>query len=168
MKASGKTSLEALDLKGMWGESFYGNQQSKANVLGVRLDSKKSRMQPWTVRPGQEWKMKIIGRGQTTGTPGHALTSYKVAIQEAKKAGAETVLLDKGVNRVLPESIKPNRRPDVTIQRTDGTIDQVEVMSKTDTEVRLKARMKDTNSLMPEHMRGNFEVQEIPGFNYDK
>ena len=62
----------------------------------VNLKVKKGE-QPWTIRPGQEWKEKIIGRAQKTGTTGHDVRSYRIAIREAKKAETDAVLLNRGM-----------------------------------------------------------------------
>jgi hypothetical protein len=52
------------------------------------------------------------------------------------------IYVNKGLSNVEP-GITPNRRPDITAVRHDGTIDQFEVPSKTDTYSALRARMND-------------------------
>ena len=72
----------------------------------------------------------------------------------------ERVYLNQGINKVLgikkgdPGYISPNRRPDVTIVKKDGTIHQREVPSASDDPYKLRQRMDDTNSKLPELMRG--------------
>ncbi|MEN8237135.1 MAG: hypothetical protein ABFQ95_06305, partial [Pseudomonadota bacterium] len=174
MQTSGKVKLEALDLNGMWNKSMRGGSAGfgkvpvspNVNIRGVQLGSRNSRLQPWTVRPGQEWKMKIVGRGQRTKTPGHALESYKIAIREAKKPQTQTVLLDKGVNRALPENIRPNRRPDVLVVQKNQKINQHEVQSISDRPNDLMARMDDTRSRFPKDLRGENKLHKIPGVEY--
>ena len=125
--------------------------------LGVR--GKKE--QPWNIREGQEWKGKVIGRAQKTGTDGHSFRSYREAIKSAKQDDVDKVLLNRGVNRVLDQKIRPNRRPDVTVIRKNGRIDQVEVPSKTDNIEALRARMDDTSSYFPGKSKGNNIIKDI-------
>lgn len=115
--------------------------------------------QPWSVREGQEYKLKIFGRGQQTG-PGHDVRSYIEAYKAAQKPNVKEVYLNQGINKVTgakkgdPHYIQPNRRPDVTIKRNDGRIDQIEVPSASDDPDLLLQRMNDTKSKLPESMQG--------------
>jgi hypothetical protein len=117
--------------------------------------SKKAmRDQPWNIRPGQEWKQKIIGKAQKTGTPGHAKESYKAAIREAKDPQMEKIYLNRGIRRVTKDAsveatFTRNRRPDVTAVKKDGKIQQVEVQSKTDDAADLTARMQQVQARLP-------------------
>jgi hypothetical protein len=122
-----------------------------------------SKEQPWVIREGQEWKAKVFGTGQKTGSEGHAFRSYREAIPSAKMESTESVHLNQGMNRVLgePGAINPNRRPDVTIMRKDGRIDQVEVMSKTDDATLLLKRMEDTRNKLPQLKQGKTDVIDI-------
>ena len=129
----------------------------------------------WNIRPGQEWKAKIYGKGQRTGTSGHATESYKEAIRAAKREDVTAVFLDRGIsNRVLgvkkgdPAYITPNRRPDITIVYKDGTIQQIEVGSKSDFRDALRARMRDTRSKLPKERRGDVDVNDILMKKYGK
>jgi hypothetical protein len=131
-----------------------GEKVGKTTEKGVK---KKGEL---TIRPGQEWKQKIEGTGQVTG-PGHSFKSTKIGIREAKKSDTEKVLLDLGINRVTKNPIKPNRRPDVTVLKKDGRINQIEVKSKTDNRNNLLKRMNDTRNQLPEHQRGTTKVVEI-------
>ena len=117
--------------------------------------------QPWTIRPNQEWKTKVYGRGQKTGTEGHAIRSYRIAIKEAKKADADTALLNRGVKRATGENIKPNTRPDVTVIKKDGTVHQFEVRSKTDRAENLQKRMDDATQKFSPGKQGENKVIEI-------
>ena len=134
----------------------------KVGRAGVRANPGRiSKEQPWTVRDGQEWKEKVVGRAQKTGTDGHSFRSYREAIKAAKQEDVDKVLLNRGVNRVLDEKIRPNRRPDVTVVRKTGRIDQVEVPSRTDKPRDLKIRMEDTRSNLPHNTRGDILVTEL-------
>jgi hypothetical protein len=151
-----------------------GSMVDKASVAGKKVDAagqkveksktkKTAKDDQWTVRPGQEWKEKIKGKGQKTGTPGHATASYREAIEVAKRKDVTEVNIDLGVNRLLPDGskMKPNTRPDVTYKTKDGKIHQIEVPSKTDTNKKLMARMEDTNSRLPDRIQGEFYVKPI-------
>lgn len=113
------------------------------------------------IREGQEWKGKIVGTGQQTKTEGHAFRSYREAIKEAKKPDTEKVFLDRGINRAAENPIKPNRRPDVTVLKKDGKINQIEVPSRSDDPLKLMERMDDTNARLSPHQRGEFDTKFI-------
>ena len=119
--------------------------------------------QPWTIRPGQEWKAKIYGKAQKTGTDGHRVRTYREAIALAKRDDVEVVALNRGVNRFLSkdEKIKPNTRPDAGFRTTDGKIHQIEVPSKTDVPKKLEQRMRDTNQRLPSEKHGEYDIKNI-------
>jgi len=117
--------------------------------------------QPWTVRPGQEYKKKIIGRAQKTGSKsnpdtGHAVKTYRHAIKEAKKPDTEAVLLNRGYNRVPGVKIKSNRRPDAIVVKKDGKVNPHEVASRTDRRRDLRSRNKEAIDKLPKKMRGQY------------
>ena len=94
------------------------------------------------------WKSKIEGKAQKTGTPGHQFASYRVAIKEAKKPSVKRVTLDLGYNRALklkPKTITPNRRPDVTSIDENKVVKRIEIQSKTDNVKKLKDRNNQLN-----------------------
>jgi transposase len=119
--------------------------------------------QPWVIRQGQEYKSKIIGRGQKTGTDGHSSASTRAAIKAAKRGDVEVVTLDRGVNRLLPEGskVKPNTRPDTAYRTTDRKIHQLETPSKTDDPQKLMQRMEGTKESFPQEMRGETMLNYI-------
>ena len=121
----------------------------------------KSSEQPWTVRPGQEWKTKIIGRAQKTQTEGHDVASYRKAIKAAKKAETEAALLNRGVKRATGEPISPNTRPDVAVVKKDGKVYQVEVPSKSDQRRVLQKRMNDATKKFSLEKQGENKIIEI-------
>ena len=133
--------------------------------VGRSTPGRISKEQPWTVRDGQEWKEKVVGRAQKTGTDGHSFRSYREAIKAAKQEDVDKVLLNRGVNRVLDEKIRPNRRPDVTVVRKTGRIDQVEVPSRTDDVDLLRKRMDDTSNYFPRSRVGKNDIKDISGGN---
>lgn len=101
-----------------------------------------------------EWKAKIHGTAQKTGTPGHQFRMYREAITEAKKANVTSVHLDHGYNRALgldPKTISPNRRPDVVSVYDNNMVRRVEVQSKTDVPAVLGSR----NSALDQQLRNN-------------
>jgi hypothetical protein len=105
-----------------------------AKIKNVTLQSKK---------PSKDWKNKIEGKAQKTGTPGHQFRTYREAIGYAKDPKVEKVHLDHGYNRALgldPKTISPNRRPDVTAIYSNKNVARVEVVSKTDSPLKLHRR----------------------------
>jgi hypothetical protein len=83
-----------------------------------------------------EVRAKIFGTAQQTGNDGaHAFRSYREAILLARSPEVEAVFLNRGYNRGLdlaPNTIRPNRRPDVLGRYFDGRVDRVEVPSGSD------------------------------------
>jgi hypothetical protein len=134
-----------------------------AKNVAEKVKFKATKDQPWNIRPGQEWKEKIVGKGQKTGTDGHVLKSYKEAVGVAKKKEVTEVLVDRGINRLLPKGskIKPNRRPDVAYKTSDGKIHQIEVPSKTDNIRDLNARMQETRNRLPDNSQGETLIRNI-------
>jgi hypothetical protein len=71
-----------------------------------------------------------------------------------KAAGQyKTINVNKGLSNEIPGA-SPNRRPDIMGVRHDGTIDQVEVMSKTDQPNELLERMEKNLEQMGERGGG--------------
>jgi hypothetical protein len=146
------------------GAKLSARTAGKVGRAGVKAGPGRiSKEQPWTVRDGQEWKEKVVGRAQKTGTDGHSFRSYREAIKAAKQEDVDKVLLNRGVNRVLDEKIRPNRRPDVTVVRKSGRIDQVEVPSRTDDVDLLRKRMNDTSNYFPRSRVGKNDIKDISG-----
>ena len=147
-------AAERLRLEGgIKPKTYKGGKYAEAeDALGLKRLSDE---QPWVVRSGQEWKTKVFGRGQNTQTEGHAFRSYREAIDAAKREDVEAVFLNRGIRKVTNHPVeKPNTRPDVTIRRTDGKIDQIEVPSKSDKDYLLMERMNATEKRLPEQMQG--------------
>lgn len=69
------------------------------------------------------------------------------------------IYVNKGLSNEIPGA-KPNRRPDVMGVRHDGTIDQVEVPSKTDDPLALRNRMKDNQRIIGDRA-GSIKVRPI-------
>lgn len=115
--------------------------------------------QRWTVRPEQEYKFKIHGKGQRTG-PEHAPESYRQAIELAKKDHVVRVHLNQGYRRATGIEVKPNRQPDVLWLHEDGTFHAIEVASKTDNIAELYRRNKEVMDQLPEHMQGTITIIE--------
>jgi hypothetical protein len=168
-----------------WGVSKGGKataQQAEQNALhqaentGKNIDLRvkpkgpggvdvKKGEQPWVVQEGQEWKNKIIGKAQKTGTEGHSFASYREAIKQAKKEEVEAVLMNRGYNRLVePEfgfKISPNRRPDVLVKTKDGKIHAYEVPSKSDKIPDLQSRNNKAMSELPKTNQGRVRTIDI-------
>jgi len=139
-----RPSLQGLDLASSAG----------VNVKGIK--------QPWTIRPGQEWKQQVFGTGQKTGTSGHATKSYRTAIEQVKNNPQKIALLNRGLKRATGEPIR--QRPDVTVvEMVDNNvkIHQFEVPSKTDDVVKLMERMEVSRQKLSTGKRGNIKVELI-------
>jgi hypothetical protein len=158
-KDSAKKAGKAVD-KGK--EPLHPQAQVNQGASGSKGGLSKE--QPWNVRKGQEWKEKIVGRAQKTGTEGHDIRSYREAIRAAKREDVDKVFLNRGIKKASDHPIgRPNTRPDVTIRTKDGKIHQVEVPSKTDYDPILRARMEDAKSRLPKNMRGETDLKYING-----
>ena len=69
-------------------------------------------------------------------------------VEEMKKTNKYSkIYVNKGLSNEVPGA-KPNRRPDIMGVRKDGLIDQVEVLSKTDSMSKLIERMKDNAKIL--------------------
>ena len=168
----GKTGKEAKALfKGSGGrlgkvlarlEKKGPGTTNMAQEMGQKKATKAAmKDQPWTVREGQEWKNKIYGKAQKTGTEGHSFRSYREAIKAAKKENVESVYLNQGLKKASGHPIKPNNRPDVTVVTKDGKVHQIEVPSKTDDVKKLEKRMDDARAKLPEEMQGENDIRKI-------
>jgi hypothetical protein len=121
----------------------------------------KHKEQPWVIRSGQEYKQKIDGKAQKTGTTGHEVRSYREAIKEAKKDEVEKVFVNRGYNRTIDPKIKPNNRPDVLVVRKNGKVDAIGVPSNSDSEKILRMRNKVALGKFSEERRGKIKIAEI-------
>ncbi len=70
------------------------------------------------------------------------------------------IYVNRGLSNEVP-GIRPNRRPDIMAVRKDGTIEQFEVMSKSDTMGELRDRVTDTQSRLGER-GGRYKIIDIP------
>ncbi|HXF91047.1 MAG TPA: hemagglutinin repeat-containing protein [Candidatus Nitrosotenuis sp.] len=124
-------------------------------------NSLRSKEQPWVIRPGQEYKAKIFGRAQKTGTPGHEVRAYREAIEKAKEENVDKVLLNRGYNRIIDPKIKPNCRPDVMVVKKNGKVDAIEVPSRTDDFEILIERNEVALGKFPKELRGAIDLAQI-------
>jgi len=148
-------NIEALDLAGTT------KQLSKESSL--------------TIRPGQEWKLKIQGNAQKTKTPGHALESAKQAIRDAKDPEIGAVYLNNGYHKALrahgiDTKLESNRLPDVLAVSKDGKkMRATEIQSKSDIEDVLRGRnLKVRDQLKPNDVTLEVDVKKIPTWDYKK
>jgi hypothetical protein len=125
------------------------------------LKKEKKPTSQWAMREGKEWRQKIIGKAQKTGTPGHDIRSYREAIMAAKRDDVGMVFLNRGYNLATGLRIKSNRRPDVLIQTRDGKIHPIEVPSRTDDWDNLEERNKEALDKLPLHMQGKYKLKKI-------
>lgn len=66
-------------------------------------------------RPNQNFREKIFGRAQKTGTSGHVVRSAREAVQAAKSSTTERVGLNQSLQTTTGDNGVANVRPDVTV-----------------------------------------------------
>jgi len=115
----------------------------------------------WPQKEGKEWRDKIVGKAQKTGTDGHAFRSNREAVKAAKNEDVEKVYLNRGYKKATGHPIDPNRRPDVTVVKKSGKVDAIEVPSKTDKLKELKLRNEKAMKQLPPEKRGEVKIREI-------
>jgi len=133
-----------------------------------------------TIRPGQEWKLKVQGTGQNTRTPGHGATSRREAVRFMQEAGGEpqAIYMDRGIKRVLRDmgvdpktvSLPRNFRADMAgVHRDERRIKLIEVQSKTDRRKDLQAKLKlIKDALEPHGITTETKVKNIPTWDYER
>ena len=124
-------------------------------------NTKHSKDHTWEVKPGKEYRAKIIGKAQKTGTPGHAERTYREAIRAAKRDDVEKVYLNRGYNKATGEKIKSNRRPDVIVVSKNKKVDAIEVPSRTDKEDILLHRNEEAMNKLSKSKRGRVRIENI-------
>ncbi|GGA16882.1 RHS repeat-associated core domain-containing protein [Dyella nitratireducens] len=84
----------------------------------------------------------IYNKGQTSSkTPTHASTSERIAKVMSQDPDVERVHLNQSLRTVTGDPNAPNIRPDVTVVKKDGSIDQIEVRSAGQTLQELQAKL---------------------------
>ncbi|MGN0547752.1 MAG: RHS repeat domain-containing protein, partial [Acutalibacteraceae bacterium] len=101
----------------------------------------------------------LPSKPHTNKTPGHWETILD-EVERMKNSGQYSkIYVNKGLRNEVP-SVPINRRPDIMAVRWDGIIDQVEVPSKSDQELKLIKRMIDNNSMLGKRA-GEIEIVHI-------
>ena len=108
-----------------------------------------------TVKAEIEWP----SRPHSNGTEGHWETIQQKANELANSGQYEKIYVNKGLSNEIPGAT-PNRRPDIMAVKPDGSIDQFEVPSKTDTIKGLLDRMTDNTRILGDRA-GDIEVVPI-------
>lgn len=126
-------------------------------VRGLDLAQALGKDQPWTVRPGQEWKAKVFGKAHGT-TPGHKFRSYREALKMVKSGDYKSVHVNQWLKTSTGVDVEKNFIPDVLGVRQTRKADIVEVASKTDKPKALHARAETALSQLPLEMRGTKDV----------
>ncbi len=94
------------------------------------------------------------------GTEGHWETILD-EVENMKQSGDYVkIYVNKGLSNEIPGA-NPNRRPDIMGVRQDGTIDQVEVPSKTDNPKELIDRMKANQDIIGKERAGTIRIRNI-------
>ena len=94
-------------------------------------------------------KTEIIwpDKPHTNSTDGHWETIQSKAAELANSGEYSKIYVNKGLSNEIPGAT-PNRRPDIIAVRPDGTIDQFEIPSKTDSVAKLIERMLDNKKIL--------------------
>ncbi len=100
----------------------------------------------------------ITGKPHTNKIPGHWNAILRKAIEQAKRPDVEKVFVNKGLSRAKKGAGR--NRPDVTVVKTNGKVDQYEVPSKTDSRAALIERMK-TNQKSLGDSAGSIDIVDI-------
>lgn len=80
-------------------------------------------------------------------TPGHWETIVDT-VQRMKDTGDYAQLyINKGLRNVDPD-VPINRRPDIIAVRWDGTVEQVEILSKTDNDAKTRTKVEDNKKML--------------------
>ncbi len=112
-----------------------------------------------------DYGKKIVGYGQKTGTDGYTEVSEEIAKKIAQKEDVEAVFINQGINKITGQKGKTNTRPDITVVRSGGKIDVIEIESKTDKTDNLKQRNDSTLKKLPEANRGENKVMSVKEAN---
>ena len=95
----------------------------------------------------------------TNGTSGHWETIQNKATDLANSGEYSKIYVNKGISNEIPGAT-PNRRPDIMAVKPNGTIDQFEVPSKTDSVAKLIDRMLDNKNIIGDRA-GSIEIVPI-------
>ena len=117
------------------------------------------------------WKNKIKGNPQVTGTPGHAAHMSSLAEQYAKMPTVKFVYLDRQYRTITVlagNKLTNQRRPDLVVEHMNGRLDVIEVRSQSDDPRELSQRNLEVLKGLPQGMQGSVTVSDIPGFDYSK
>lgn len=123
----------------------YNEDRNRPNVVFNKTQSKP--------------EIKLPSKPHANGTEGHWDTILDEVGDMSSSGDYKKVYVNNGLSNEIPGA-KPNRRPDVMGVRHDGTIDQVEVPSKTDDPADLLNRMRDNQRILGDRA-GNIKVRPI-------
>jgi len=137
------------NVKNAFGNVTYGMKNMLSNNFGSVGPQKKlfkkryfNNVSSNTVVDNKAWKEKVVlpSKPHTNKTPGHWFASLRKAVGQAKDSVVEKVFLNKSLSKAKPGANR--NRPDVTVKKINGMIDQYEVPSKTDDINKLIERME--------------------------
>jgi hypothetical protein len=103
---------------------------------------------------GKEWKSKIHGKAQKTGTEGHDWQSMREAVKSAKDPDVVRVHMDQTLSKVTEGKVTSRMRPDFAEVRKDGRITTNEVTSKSQKVEQMEKKIEKMQNLLPPAMRG--------------
>jgi hypothetical protein len=114
-------------------------------------DPKKSKDK---IEASRDWRSKIHGNPQKTGTEGHDWQSAREGIKKAKDPNVAEVHFDRPLNKITGGKTSSKMRPDVTTVRKDGKIITDEIRSDSQTISQLQRKIQKMQDLLPSKMRG--------------
>ena len=117
------------------------------------------------------WKSKIKGKPQETGTPGHAELMSSLAEKYAKMQTVKFVYLDRQYRTITVlanNKLTQQRRADIVVEQKSGRLDVIEVRSKSDDPKELHQRNLEVMKELPKDKQGSIIVKNIEGYPYSK
>ncbi|PXV84492.1 RHS repeat-associated protein [Lachnotalea glycerini] len=141
-------------------ESYLRNKQNKGGLTSQEQEvAKKLGVNGGNKSSGGSTEVILPSKPHKNGTEGHWETILD-EVDVMKQSGEyDKIYVNKGLSNEVPGA-KPNRRPDIMGVKKDGTIDQVEVPSKTDTVTGLTDRMKNNQAIIGDRA-GTIKVKPV-------
>ena len=106
-----------------------------------------------------------VGRSKehTNTTISHWEKAVDIADEASKDPNVKAVYVDETLKNISDKFKDSDARPDVTIEYKDGTFKLIEVQSKTDTERKLKNKLKNIQNEYGEDVITNYKVEKPKG-----
>jgi hypothetical protein len=157
-----KAKTEAAEAKKYSGENSCGGSSTQPPEGDGKEPKKDNENRDNDRRNrGEEWKNKIYGKPQKTGTPGHDWQSARDGIEKAKDSNVAEVHFDRPLDKITSGKVDSKMRPDVTSVRKDGKIVTDEIPSKSQSVEQMQKKIEKMQNLLPEELQGGGKVYSI-------